>query len=107
MDKLPKDFLDSYFFGSYWAFRHYDKIIRRAFNHLPQKPKVAVEVGCGVGMATYFLSKQVHHLICIDTNEEYIQRVNPDPALKRGALGSPGLTAFIPVINHGAFCGAG
>jgi len=33
--------------------------------------------------------------------------VNPDPALKRGALGSPGFTAFIPVINHGAFCGAG
>ena len=36
-----------------------------------------------------------------------ISRVNPDPALKRGALGSPGFTAFIPVINHGAFCGAG
>jgi len=75
MDKLPKNFLDSYFWGSYWAFRHYDKIIRRAFNHLPQKPRVAVEVGCGVGMATYFLSKQVHHLICIDTDEECIQRV--------------------------------
>lgn len=25
-------------------------------------------------MATYFLSKQVHHLICIDANEECIQR---------------------------------
>jgi len=34
-------------------------------------------------------------------------KVNPDPALKRGALGSPGFIAFIPVINHGAFCGAG
>jgi hypothetical protein len=33
--------------------------------------------------------------------------VNPDPALKRGALGSPGFTAFIPVVNHGVFCGAG
>jgi len=33
--------------------------------------------------------------------------VNPDPALKRGALGFPGFTAFIPVINHGAFCGEG
>jgi len=33
--------------------------------------------------------------------------VNPAPALKRGALGAPGFTAFIPVINHGAFCGAG
>jgi len=33
--------------------------------------------------------------------------VNPDPALKRGALGSPGFKTFIPVINHGAFCGAG
>jgi len=74
MGKLPKDFLDQYFFGSYWAFRHYDKIIRRAFHHLPQKPKVAVEVGCGIGMATYFLSKQVDRLICIDTDEECIQR---------------------------------
>jgi SAM-dependent methyltransferase len=74
MDELSKDFLDRYFFGSYWAFRHYDKIIRRAFNHLPQKPKVAVEVGCGVGLATYFLSKQVHRLICIDTDEECIRR---------------------------------
>jgi len=36
-----------------------------------------------------------------------MDEVNPDPALKRGALGSLGFTAFIPVINHGAFCGAG
>jgi len=35
------------------------------------------------------------------------QKVNPGPALKRGPLGSPGFTAFIPVINHGGFCGAG
>jgi len=75
MNKLPKDFLDTYYYGSYWAFKHYDKIIRRAFTHLPQKPKVAVEVGCGDGMATYFLSNYVHHLICIDTNEKCIQKV--------------------------------
>jgi SAM-dependent methyltransferase len=76
MDALPKDFLDSCFWGSYWAFRHYDKIIRRAFHHLPQKPKVAVEVGCGVGLATYFLSKRVDRLICIDTDDECIRRTD-------------------------------
>ena len=75
MEKLSKSFLDDYYFGSYWAFRHYGKIIGRAFSVLSPKPKVAVEVGCGVGMATYVLSKQVHHLICIDTNEDYIQKV--------------------------------
>ena len=75
MDNPPKNFLDRYYYGSFWAFKHYDKIIRRAFNCLYQKPKVAVEVGCGDGMATYFLSKYVDHLICIDTNEDCIRIV--------------------------------
>ena len=75
MEKLRNEFLEDYFSGSYWAFRHYGKIIGRAFSALCQKPKVAVEVGCGGGMATYFLSKHVDHLICIDTNEDYIQKV--------------------------------
>jgi SAM-dependent methyltransferase len=75
VDKFSKDFLDTYYYGSYWAFKHYGKIIRRAFTYLPKKPKVAVEVGCGDGMATYFLSKYVGHLICIDTNEKCIQKV--------------------------------
>jgi SAM-dependent methyltransferase len=74
MDRLLKDFVDTYYYGSFWAFKHYDKIIRRAFNCLYQKPKVAVEVGCGDGMATYFLSKYVDQLICIDTNENFIQK---------------------------------
>ncbi len=75
MDHPSKDFLHTYYYGSFWAFKHYDKIIRRAFNCLHEKPKVAVEVGCGDGMATYFLSKRVDHLICMDTNEECIRIV--------------------------------
>lgn len=74
MDKAVKDFLDTYYYGSYWAFRHYEKIIRKAFHDLPRRPEVAVEVGCGDGMATYFLSREVHHLICIDTNEACIEK---------------------------------
>jgi len=36
-----------------------------------------------------------------------VEIVNPVPALKREALEPFGFTAFISVINHGAFCGAG
>jgi ubiquinone/menaquinone biosynthesis C-methylase UbiE len=75
MDKLPRDFLHKYYYGSLWAYKHYEKIIRRAFNCLYQRPKVAVEVGCGDGMATYFLSKYVDHLICMDTDEICIKKV--------------------------------
>ena len=75
MDNPSKDFLDRYYYGSFLAFKHYDKIIRRAFACLQEKPNVAVEVGCGDGMATYFLSKYVDHLICIDTNEVCIRKV--------------------------------
>lgn len=74
-NELPEALLEKYFYGSYWAFVHYHKIIRKAFDHFPGKPGVAVEVGCGDGMATYFLSKQVDHLICIDTNEKCLEKV--------------------------------
>ena len=73
---LLEGFLQTYYYGSYWAFVHYDKIMKEAFLQLPQKPNVAIEVGCGDGMATYFLSKYVRHLISIDTDERCIEIVD-------------------------------
>jgi SAM-dependent methyltransferase len=75
MDHPHRDFLEQYYCGSYWAFKHYEKIVSRAFGALHRKPKVGVEVGCGDGMATFFLSGQVDQLICLDTNEKCIEKV--------------------------------
>jgi len=36
-----------------------------------------------------------------------VDEVNPDPALKRGALGGPCIYSIHPVINHGPFREAG
>ena len=72
---LPEEFLKTYYQGSYWAFVHYEKIIKEALLELPRKPDVAIEVGCGRGMATYFLSKNVRHLISIDTDDQCIEIV--------------------------------
>jgi len=84
MDKPTKELLDAYYYGSYWAFRHYEKIIGKAFRCLPWKPERAVEVGCGGGMATLFLSQQVHELICIDTDEACIKTA--EDMIKRAGI---------------------
>ena len=73
---LPERFLENYYYGSYWAFVHYEKIMKEAFLQLTPKPNVVIEVGCGDGMATYFLSRYVRHLISIDTDERCIEIVN-------------------------------
>ena len=72
---LSETFLQTYYYGSFWSFVHYEKIMKEAFLPFPKKPEVAVEVGCGDGMATYFLSKYVRQLISIDTDERCIEIV--------------------------------